>query len=263
MTLVTELAADLLDETAALRAMLVDLDDAAWHAVTPATPWRVLDQVAHLAAFDERQRLAVAAPAGFAALVADEVGEGIDVVELVRGEVAHLTPAEVLAWFDRIRPEMVEALLAAPDGTRIAWYGPPMGVASALTARLMETWAHGVDVADTVGVALASTDRLRHVAQLAHRAIPFAFAAHRTPLPDEGIAFELEVPGGSTLLVGELSARARVSGPLLDLCLLAVQRRAIEDLDLRADGAAAAAWCQVAQAFAGPPGAKRRPRSVP
>ena len=31
------------------------------------------------------------------------------------------------------------------------WYGPSMSARSFVTARLMETWAHGMDVADALG----------------------------------------------------------------------------------------------------------------
>jgi uncharacterized protein (TIGR03084 family) len=228
-----------------------------------AAPWTVLDHVTHLAAFDERQRLAAAAPAGFAALVADEVGDGRDVVELVRHELAEMEPEEALAWFEQIRPAMLAALRAVPAGTRIPWYGPSMGVASALTARLMETWAHGVDVADAFGVELVTASRLLHVATLAHRAMPFAFAAHGQAMPRSPIAFHVTLEDGRTVVLGDEAATDVVRGPVLDLCLAAVQRRHVDDLDLTTAGDAAASWLAVAQAFAGPPGAKRAPRGTP
>ena len=43
-----------------------------------------------------------------------------------------------------------------------------MGAKSFLTARLMEAWAHGQDICDTVGVEREPTDRLRHIAQLGY-----------------------------------------------------------------------------------------------
>ena len=70
---------------------------------------------------------------------------------------------------------------------RVPWFGPSMSVASSLTARLMETWAHGQDIADTVGVQRAPTHRLRHVAHIGIGARAFSYAAHRLPMPAEPV----------------------------------------------------------------------------
>jgi hypothetical protein len=48
-----------------------------------------------------------------------------------------------------------------------------------------------------------------------------------------------------------------VTGPALDLCLLATQRRNRADLALVATGPDADAWLDIAQAFAGLPGPGR------
>jgi uncharacterized protein (TIGR03084 family) len=53
-----------------------------------------------------------------------------------------------------------------------------MSAASMATARLMETWAHGLDVADALGVAPEPTDRLRSIAHIGVRTRNFAFNLH-------------------------------------------------------------------------------------
>ena len=64
------------------------------------------------------------------------------------------------------------------------WYGPAMGARSFITARLMETWAHGQDVVDALGVERTPTDRLRHVAHIGVGARPFSYVANgREPNP--------------------------------------------------------------------------------
>ena len=70
---------------------------------------------------------------------------------------------------------LAEALAAVPEGTRLPWFGPPMSATSMATARFMETWAHGLDVADALGVELPPTDRVRHVAHLGVRTRGFAY----------------------------------------------------------------------------------------
>jgi uncharacterized protein (TIGR03084 family) len=132
-----------------------------------------------------------------------------------------------------------------------------MSASSMATARLMETWAHGLDVADALGVPLRPTERLRHIAWLAVRSRDFAFRVHGRPVPQDPFRVELTAPDGSTWTFGSPEAEQSVTGPALDLCLLATQRRHRGDLALTAVGPEADAWLDVAQAFAGPPGSGR------
>jgi uncharacterized protein (TIGR03084 family) len=60
---------------------------------------------------------------------------------------------------------------------------------------------------------------------------------------------------------GPQEAAQRVTGPALDFCLLVTQRANRADLALRAQGPDADRWLDIAQAFAGPPGAGRQPGS--
>ena len=129
------------------------------------------------------------------------------------------------------------------------------------TARLMETWAHGLDIADALVVTRPPTHRLRHVAHLAVRALPHAFAVHGRAAPTAPVRVELDGPAGARWEWGPSGAANRVTGPALDFCLLMTQRTNRADVALRAEGAAADGWLDVAQAFAGPPGPGRAPRA--
>jgi uncharacterized protein (TIGR03084 family) len=134
-----------------------------------------------------------------------------------------------------------------------------MSVASALTARLMETWAHGQDIADTVGAHREPTPRLRHVAHIGVGARPFSYAAHQLAPPAEPVRVELVGPDGELWTWGPADARDRVTGPALDFCLLVTQRRHRADTAVAAAGPGADLWLSIAQAFAGPPGSGREP----
>jgi uncharacterized protein (TIGR03084 family) len=168
--------------------------------------------------------------------------------------------AEVLAWFDTTRAELVGVFRGLDRALRVPWFGPPMSAASALTARIMETWAHGQDVADALGVERAFTPRLRHIAHLGYRTLGHGFAAHGRPTPTTDVRVELSTPDGDMWTFGAEDAADRLEGPALDFCLLVTQRRHPEDLSLKASGAVATEWLEVAQAFAGPPGGKRLPQ---
>ncbi len=125
------------------------------------------------------------------------------------------------------------------------------------TARLMETWAHGQDVADALGVVRTPTARLRHVAWIGHRARDYAFLVRGIPAPAEPFRVELRAPDGSLWTYGPEDAAQRVTGPALDFCLLVTQRLHRDDTDLTADGEDAERWLTIAQAFAGPAGGGR------
>jgi len=123
---------------------------------------------------------------------------------------------------------------------------------------LMETWAHGQDVADALGVRRVPTARLRHVAHIGVRARPFSYMIRSMPLPAEPVYVALEGPDGDRWEWGDPGAD-RVTGPALDFCLVVTQRRHVGDTDLRVEGVAAREWIGIAQAFAGAPGNGRRP----
>ncbi len=154
---------------------------------------------------------------------------------------------------------MVAALAAFPDGQRLPWFGPPMSATSMATARIMETWAHGEDVADALGVRREPTARLKHVAHIGVRARNFAYSVHQLPPPEEEFRVELTAPDGQLWTWGPEDAAQRVTGPALDFCLLATQRRHLDDLALESVGDDAAKWLTIAQAFAGAPGGGREP----
>ena len=258
MVALEPLLADLRAESGDLDSLVAALPDAAWAAATPAAGWTIAHQIAHLAWTDEVATTAITQPARFRdevlAAAADDPGGFADVAAAAG---ATTPPQRLLGRWRAGRAALQEALQGVPEGARIVWFGPPMGAASMATARLMETWAHGQDVADALGVARLPTPRLRHVAHLGVRTRDFAYRIHdRTP-PAEPIRVELHGPDGTIWLWGEDAATQSVTGSALDFCLLVTQRRHRADLGLVAVGADADEWLSIAQAFAGPPGPGR------
>jgi len=255
--------ADLAAEHADLDAVVAPLGDAQWETPTPAEGWAVRDQVGHLAYFDGEARRAITDPEGFtaglAAIVEDPEGWMAAAVEQGR----RLAPQDLLAWWRSDRAALIEAARGLDPRARIPWYGPAMGALSFLSARLMETWIHGQDVADALGAERRPTARLRHVAHIAVRARAFNYVQHGRPLPEAEVRVELAAPGGDTWAWGPEDATDRVTGDALDFCLLTTQRRHLLDTDLSVEGPLAQEWMGIAQAFAGPPGPGRRPGQFP
>ena len=257
----THVLEDLVEETAGLDALVAGLEDAAWGRGTPAAGWTIAHQIAHLAWTDRRALLAVGDPDAFAREVDAAAAHFGSYVDDGAGRGAELPPGELLARWRAGRARLWE-VWRQPKGARFGWYGPPMSTASMATGRLMETWAHGEDVADALGARREPTARLWHVARIAVRARDYAFGVHGQPAPAEEFRVELTAPDGSSWTFGPADADQRVTGTALDFCLLAVRRRHRDDVALRAEGPDADAWLSVVQAFAGPPGDGRPPSQV-
>jgi len=198
-------------------------------------------------------------PHAFVTKVALLTASGTADADVIAAQHRHLTRAELGDWFDRGRKQLLAVFAALDPSARVPWFGPPMSVASAVTARLMETWAHGQDIADTVGAHREPTRRLRHVAHIGVGARAFSYVAHGLPVPSEFVRVELVAPSGELWTWGPEGAADVVSGPALDFCLLVAQRRHRADTAVRARGPVAEQWLTIAQAFAGPPGAGREP----
>jgi uncharacterized protein (TIGR03084 family) len=253
---------DLNRESEELDRLVGELREGEWALATPAEGWGIAHQIAHLTWTDRAALIAVTDAEAFAEELEKALAAPDTFVDEGAKARAELPPARLLAEWRAGREALERALRAAPAGTRFPWYGPPMSVASMATARLMETWAHGQDIADTLHVVRAPTDRLRHVARIGVRARDFAFGVRGLTAPGEEFRVELVGPSGELWTYGPEGAAQRVTGPALDFCLLVTRRAHRADLAVRAQGPDADRWLDIAQAFAGPPGAGREPKGV-
>ncbi|HZM76153.1 MAG TPA: TIGR03084 family metal-binding protein [Candidatus Limnocylindrales bacterium] len=259
MSALNSVLADLHDESDDLDRLVSVLPVADWATQTPAPGWTISHQVAHLAWTDHVSRLAITDPVAFAEVLAQALEDPGGFADAGANEGAALSPGELLARWRSGRAALAVALAEVPDDARIQWFGTRMSATTMATARIMETWAHGQDVADALAVNREPTARIKHVTWLAVRTRDFAFQVHGLTPPAEPFRVELTAPSGELWEFGPPGAAERVSGPAVDLCLLATQRRHRNDLALVAAGANADKWLDIAQAFAGLPGAGRAP----
>ncbi|MHB1519009.1 MAG: TIGR03084 family metal-binding protein [Acidimicrobiales bacterium] len=261
MTDLDRLRDDLAAEQTALDDVVRSLDDEQWHLPTSSAGWSVADQIGHLAYFDCAASMAIIDPPAFArsveALVESVPEVGQDAFTL--GEFRALEPPEQLNQWRVARIRLAGASATLSDGDRINWYGPPMGAKSFLTARLMETWAHGGDVAEAVGAALLPTDRIRHIAQLGYLTRGWSYAVRGEQPPKGRIRLELSGPSGETWTWGPGEADDAVCGTAEEFCLVVTQRRHLDDTALLT-GELGRHWLLRAQAFAGPPSVGPDPR---
>jgi uncharacterized protein (TIGR03084 family) len=247
---------DLAAEHDDLDSMVAGVHGVDWSIETPAPGWQIRDQISHLWFFDQRARMALEDPAAFAEDAQWLMANGGVDVSIAAGR--SLEPNELVESWRDDRRRLLDAPSSVEQSARVPWYGPAMSARSFITARLMETWAHGQDVADALGVARRPTARLRHVAHIGVRARPFSYALHGMQMPADDVAVRLSGPNGEQWEWGDSVANV-VSGPALDFCLVVTQRRHRADTELDTRGDVAVEWMAIAQAFAGGPGAGRRP----
>jgi uncharacterized protein (TIGR03084 family) len=225
---------DLAAEQERLAVILSGLDEAQWAAPSGATGWTVADVVLHLGQSEEAVVATVAGRGlrtGFGAAdgTMDERVDG-----LVRAERG-TAPALVLDRWQRARRDALAALRSADPDRPAEWVTTPVKPATLATTRLAEHWAHGLDITGPLGIAFPDTGRLRHVAWLAHRTLPYAMAlAGEQPAE---VWCELTAPdSGSVWRYGKPDAGSAITGPAGSFCRVAARRLAPEDSGLTVTG---------------------------
>jgi len=136
---------------------------------------------------------------------------------------------------------------------RLPWFGPDMGVRMFTTARLMETWAHGQEVYDLMGVLRVPTDRIKNVATIGVRTFGWTFVNRGEDVPGAPPYVRLVAPSGAIWEWNEPSESECISGDALEFCHVVTQGRNIVDTKLEVVGDVANRWMSIAQCFAGGP----------
>jgi len=249
------LLGDLAAEHAELDAIVASLPEAEWSKPTPAEGWTIGDTILHLALTDEVAALAADDPASFEAYRQQRRASGVDPFHSNRG----MSADQLLALWRKNRQRLLGALASIDEKRRIAWFGPPLSATSHATARLMETWAHGQDIVDALGLQRPATRRLKHIAHLGVRTRAYSYTQRGLRPPRNDVHVALDAPGDEIWTWGASDADDRVSGPALDFCLVVVQRRHLDDTELIYEGPHAREWLLIAQTFAGTAGSGRQP----
>ena len=248
MTDVSAIIGDLEAEQLELQAAVAAIDAEAWLAPTPAWGWDVRDTIAHLADTDE---MAIDTARGGPYAINDlaaRAASGADVTYhgVLRGR--RLTGRDVAGWWMRTSAAERSMLRDLPADARVPW-GIGMRTPSFVTARLMETWAHGLDVRAALGVPAVDTDRLEHVAWLATRALPYAYSVAGLQPSDAPLRIELSLPSGAPWAFAPEAAADRITGSAGDYCRVFVHRRRPADTNLVIEGDTARTAIAVARAF--------------
>jgi uncharacterized protein (TIGR03084 family) len=240
---------DLGAEQDRLEDILAGLDEAQWLAPSAAEGWTVADVVLHLAQSEEAVQATMTGGdlrTGLAAAHGNSMDERAEAA--VRAERA--APAEVFARWRQARRASMAALTAGDPDKAVMWVTGQVKPATLATTRLAEHWAHGLDITGPLGLEFPDTDRLRHIAWLAHRTLPYALAVAGEPAT-MAVRCELTDPGGSeTWRYGPVDAESSITGPAGQFCRVAVRRLAPADARLTATGPHGATALRVLRTYA-------------
>jgi uncharacterized protein (TIGR03084 family) len=246
---------DFHDEGAALAALITPLSKEAFDTPTLFKGWTINTILRHLHVWNIAADLSLSDAAAFEAFLF-EMASGIRGGRLPDFEAAYLhglSGQELCAAWVKQFEAMTTRFAAADPKHRVKWVGPEMSVLSSITARLMETWAHGQAVYDVLGVERTDTDRIGNIVRLGINTYGWTFRNRAEDAPGPMPHLRLTAPSGVLWEFGEPGGADLIAGSATEFCQVICQTRNIADTALSVTGAAASRWMAIAQCFAGPP----------
>jgi uncharacterized protein (TIGR03084 family) len=246
----------LAEQHAELATVIEGRTDVEWAQPSRCPGWDAADVLLHLAQTHEMAVATVhdriAAAAAETGFLPRESASGTPVDDAAAAAVAdQKTSGDEIAqrWY-KTADELVTVLRDADPSKRVVWVSGYLSVHTLTATRLSESWIHSGDIADAFGVTLAPTDRLRHIARLAWRTIPYAFEREGRELHGP-VAFHLVGPDGDEwTFEPEAPALTTISGPAEELCMVAARRIAAKDSSLRGNGPDASGVLELVRTYA-------------
>lgn len=248
-------AQDFRDEVDTLAAILQPLADADFDQRTLFKDWTLNDVIGHLHMFDHAALLTLESREAFSAFFG-RIAQGLQKGQtLLDTQIPWLDGLHGRALFEawqKTAGQVADAYAAADPKLRVAWGGPDMSVLSCITARQMETWAHGQEVFDALGQLRVDTDRIRNICHLGVSTYGWTFANRKLPVPEPAPYVELIAPSGTVWTWNDAQSDNRINGSAIGFAQIVAQVRNVADTDIKTTGEVASQWMQIAQCFAGP-----------
>jgi uncharacterized protein (TIGR03084 family) len=246
---------DFVLEVQVLASALQELTDAQWNQETQFKGWTPNDIVCHLHFWNEAADWSVHAQHAFQVRL-DSIREQTQRTGSMRPaeqqQVQSRGPALLALWLS-FAQDMAQRWQTLDPRQRVDWAGPPMSVRSSLTARQMETWAHGQAIFDMLGQNRPESARLRNIVVLGVNTFAWSHRVRGWDVPAQMPRIELTSPQGENWSFGEVSEAGCVRGSARDFAQVVTQTRHLLDTDLQVQGDVARRWMSHAQCFAGPP----------
>lgn len=245
---------DFLEETRVLDGLLSGFTGADWDRLTRFKGWTGNDILVHLHFWNRMVDLSLRDADGFAAS-ASGIAEAMPLGGLRPIENARI--AERGAALRAVWRETVEDIATrwrdVDPRRRLPWMGPDMSARSSMTARQMETWAHGQALFDLLGQDRPESDRIKNIVILGVNAFGWSHKVNGLDVPDQVPQLHLTAPSGDAWAFGDAAASDRIDGTAVEFAQVVTQTRNIADTALQVTGPVATRWMETAQCFAGPP----------
>ena len=248
-------AQDFRDECQALAALLADQPEQVFAAPTQFKGWTVNDVLGHLHFFNAAAEAALAGPDRFDRMMSGAqaaLAAGGSILAMQFPWLDGLSGAALFAEWQIGAERLADAYQGANPKARVKWVGPEMSALSAITARQMETWAHGQEIFDLLGQTRRDTDRLRNIAHLGVATFGWSFQVRGQPVPEPAPYVSLTAPSGAIWTWNAPQQDNRIDGSAVAFAQVVTQVRNLADTDLQATAGTARRWMQQAQCFAGP-----------
>lgn len=239
-----------------LQGLVAAMTDADWDRATPFKQWTVWDVIAHLHLSDQWALASIEGRAAFSKAAVPlfaAMQRKLGLREYTREHFAAWPRRAILESWQACFASLLDKARQLDPDARLAWFGPDMGVRSFITARYMETWAHGQDIHDLLGQPRVYSDDIRAIATLGIKTFRFTFRNRGLPVPAVEPHVRLIAPSGAIWTWNEPSDSERVEGLASEFCHVVTQGRNIADTALAVTGPVATQWMAIAQCFAGPP----------
>ena len=232
---VREILSDLVAEEQSLDQFLQRINPRDWKRTKVWHGWTVQEVVSHLASTEEYAFDALSAGGGrLKELATFGSMDALNAAGIKPGD--GMRPQDVIERWRGARAKDVEELSRLEAADRVPWFHGDMSARSFATARLMESWAHGLDLYEAVDAEVEDTPRIRHIAWLAWRSLPHVFREAGEDYPTE-VRVELMAPGYAKWVFGPEDSDNVIKGQAGEWCRVAVGRLNLEDAGtLKAQG---------------------------
>ncbi len=249
-------ANDFFEESKSLASIIVPLDGSALTTPTQFKNWTIEDIIGHLHMFNHAAQLALQGSDHFKAFfapMAKDLNQGKSLLSVQKEWLQDINGIKLLKIWQAGYETLAESFADTDPARRIAWAGPDMSARSSVTARQMETWAHGQAVFDILGIHRENKDRIRNIVHLGINTFGWTFLNRKLEVPEPAPFVSLTAPSGAIWEWNEQQSDNVVRGSAVEFCQIVTQTRNFKDTGIETIGETAGRWMSMAQCFAGQP----------
>ena len=251
-----EQAIDFLEESRQLYKLLISRQKSDYYKKTQFKNWTIDQVLGHLHIFNHAANISLKTPDEFERFfspISKAMSSGMKLVDTQVDWLGGLSGRHLLdAWWTGV-VETSENYFVADPRARLKWVGPKMSARSSITARQMETWAHGQEIFDILGQKRVEHDRVKNIVHLGVATFGWTFENRQMTIPHQSPYVRLRSPSGLIWEWNDYSKTSVIEGSAVDFASVVTQTRNIRDTSLKITGEVSKRWMNMAQCFAGPP----------